>query len=588
MNRKGDWSWIAAETAKRGMSITRVAQYIDITEQAVRKWIRGQSPPSLEHAQRLADLFTGGSLDRLIAKTRDSLEHLLDMDMQLKATSPRHASNVAPQFGDDDDAVLFEIPLKLLSSGDKRLEGHTANYVVEANRLLIHARRFRALKAQAKDVLGKLVGQRTTLSAQMWCDVAYAEVMLGHYPEGAEAAWAAQKADHGRLGPALLADSEWLMADCLRSMSHLKDAREHGEESLRLYRKAGVPEYAEGPMWAEWALSRVDHLEGKLDAALNRCDKVKEVARRGEHRDGVALEIWCRAHIHEMRGELERSLELYQEAKQYCRRIDYLYWEASTEWRISEVLRKKGELRGALTLAEQTTNTFAGLENDDQVSTVWLVTANCYLHQGKYQEATKLFKKIEKHAKLNQDIWLQERSALSVQLCHLAFESLKPRPDYRAWLPIAAEQRPLATASWSLHTYTMLFQAEALRLNGHASAALDQFHALARRCADSGHQLEQAYALLGAAEAQRQMGQNDRSTVNQALKLFRKMGSSWGQTHALITTALLETNDSGMSAAYLNEAYALADKAGFRQESVLIQELQQGIEARRNHVLLFV
>lgn len=123
-----------------------------------------------------------------------------------------------------------------------------------------------------------------------------------------------------------------------------------------------------------------------------------------------------------------------------------------------------------------------------------------------------------------------------------------------------------------------------LRLSGWPEEAHRRFHGLAEKCATNGHEIEQAHARLGMAESERLLGQSDCSAAQSALALYQKVGSTWGQTHALITLALWEASDSGLADANLREAAELADGSGFHPENKGIQTLRQGDAMHQPHV----
>lgn len=581
MRKTGNWAWIKTEADRSGRNILDVATAIGVSETAVNNWMRGEKVPSLDSFVQLASLFTHGSLDALAQKAHISIEHLVAMDAQLRASKSVSAQPLP--------LLTLQVPLDLLFSDNPDIARVSAETVINSNRLLFHKRRYSEAMAQARAVLNHLVGQKSVLSAQMYCDLAYAEIMLGDYEAGTEMATVALEADHGRLPKPLQADIHLMLTETYRSMGELAQSRTQADQAQALYVEAGVDRLAEGPLWANWNLARLAGLEGKLYEAERRCDEVREMAQRSKHPDVIALEIWSRANTAEMRGQLNEAIAQYRQAKAHCHKIDYFYWEVCSDWRIAESLRKKGALDEAMHLATATAAAFAELGNSNLVATMELILAACHLQRGEWRKATQLYQKAVRQARQDGDLSMIYRTALGLALIQFAQMSKKSAPDFRAWLP-SDDHVTLAARSenWSIRAYQTLLHAEALRLCGRADEAHLRYQALAYSYAASGHQIEHAHALLGMAEAQRVLGQCDRANAQAALALYRKTDTAWGQIHALIALALAESGDSGLAASRLHEARQLAIHADFRPEVNYINSLEQSTTPHRVHVLVFV
>jgi hypothetical protein len=109
-----------------------------------------------------------------------------------------------------------------------------------------------------------------------------------------------------------------------------------------------------------------------------------------------------------------------------------------------------------------------------------------------------------------------------------------------------------------LTVYKNLACAEALRRTGHADGALTRFHEVIKISNLYGYQLEKAHALLGIAATKLLRKETDRQSCNQALKLYQKLGSTWGQAQALVTQALMESEMGESTAHLLQRATQLA------------------------------
>ncbi len=563
----GNWAWIQAALERRGLSVSKLAEVLGMAPQGVRKWLKGSNDPDARHLIKLANIFTGGDLNELAARAgMNRADELLNLDVQLRALAAPPANPTAFATG-------------------------TAHTVIESNRLLIEAYRYRETKLQSQRMIAQLLGQPPSmLTTRMWCDLAYAESFLGNFSQAMYAAQEAQTVSRKRLTTPQLAETHWLIGDIQRQQGHLTKARARCDEAIRLYRHSGASPFDENLIWALWNLSRLADLEGKPAEALMYCEEVRERCKHKPYLDGLAVEMWQRARIHEMLGDLSQAHLLYLEARQRCRDIGYTYWEATCVWRMAEVLRKQGQLLATLELVERIINTYAQMENHNMVATLWAVSATCWLHLGEAKRATGLYARALAQAEADDDVSLRQRAHLGLQLGALALESAKPQPDYTPLLAQAlAHWAGDVVHSHNIAAYVALHLAELFRLSGNAAEAHNRYAVLAHRCAESGHKLEQAHGWLGVAECKRALGQDGRAEAQAALALYQKIGSVWGQVQTRIALALAEGADTALKATHLHEAHRLAGYAGLVVEASLIERLRQSVNAAGlAHVMLFV
>jgi transcriptional regulator with XRE-family HTH domain len=428
----GNWSWIQTALERRGLSVSKLAEVLGISPQGVRKWLKGSNDPDARHLVKLANLFTSGDLNELAARAgMNRVDELLNLDAQLRAL----AVPINPAELTEHTPLAVLVPHEALLADTPITANGAAHIVIASNRLLIETYRYREAKLQAKRVIARLLGQPPSLfTARMWCDLAVAENMLGNYTQAIEAAEEAQTADRKRLPKFQLAETHGLVADILRAQGYLTEARAHCDVAVRLYRHSGASPFEENLIWVMFDLSRLADLEGKPAEALMYCEEVRERSKRKPYLDGLALEVWQRARIHEMQGHLSQAHALYLEARQRCCDMGYTLWEALSVWRMAEVLRKQGHLLAALDLAERTANTFAQMENLNQVATLWAVSAACWLHLGEPKRAIRLYRGAEPRRRR---LWrYTNRSAAGGGRCRRASRWGWPKMPTRLWRPI--------------------------------------------------------------------------------------------------------------------------------------------------------
>jgi len=81
----------------------------------------------------------------------------------------------------------------------------------------------------------------------------------------------------------------------------------------------------------------------------------------------------------------------------------------------------------------------------------------------------------------------------------------------------------------------------------------------------------------------------DRQSCQEALKIYRRVGSKWGQVHALIALALIALDGGESAAPFLKDASAIARRASLKADAHFIASLAAKQPAPGlPHVLLFV
>ncbi|NKQ36503.1 MAG: hypothetical protein HF973_12905 [Chloroflexi bacterium] len=137
--------------------------------------------------------------------------------------------------------------------------------------------------------------------------------------------------------------------------------------------------------------------------------------------------------------------------------------------------------------------------------------------------------------------------------------------------------------------YEQLALAEALRLTNNLNRAYKIFSTVARITELNGHQLEQAHALLGIAESKRLMDDTDEKSCAKALHIYRKVGSKWGEVHALIALALIARGRGKNATTFLKEALAIAQEASLISDVRFVESLASKKPAPGNqHILIFI
>lgn len=587
---KGDWSWIRQEAAQRGMTIPQLASYLGVTPQAVNHWANNRNDPDFLNIVRLVYTLCDGSLEVLASRTGISLRALSqDLRAQAEALGIEPPPFIANGPG---ETILLNLPPDALLSPNALAERFKEAYYSVTD-ILKYTSHFEELSATANRLLKHMPGGDVPFKARLHYDLGYAALMLGRYPEGIRATTQARAMLSGQKDPMLLADTHWLSGECLRITGELHQARWHCEEADKIHQRlkarasAGEP----GPMWVEWNLGCIEAACGRYDRAIDHFTRLHRMATGVRLPEARVLALWGRAYVDELQGEFERALAGYLRAKQFAERAGDRFWRAEALWRMAEIARKVSNFKEAIDQAQAARAIYESIGNESMPAKLSCTIAACHLQIGEAGRALELYRDAAAVFTRNDD-WPMRRRALSgYGLALLAQESDKPEPAYRKLLPHFLEIEVMGPGEYDRHleAYECLAHAEALRLAGHLDKALEQYHIVAEASASYGHPLEQAHALLGMAETARMMGRADRTGCHQALTIYRRVGSKWGQVQALITLALIEVAAGGSPAPLVHRAAQIAGEASLKAESRVIESIASGhLTPENQRVLLFV
>ncbi|HKZ84541.1 MAG TPA: helix-turn-helix transcriptional regulator [Anaerolineae bacterium] len=587
---KGDWTWIPQHATRRGITTPQLALCLDITSQTISGWLTGRADPSFRNLLMLAHIFCEDSVEKLAGMAGIDWRSLVeDLSFQAEALG---VDLLVPALGEHDGPITFHLPLDVLQEPNALGEQFKSAFRSAAD-LLKYTGRFQELRAQASHVLSRMAGRDSAFAARLYYDVAYASLMLGNYPDGIRSTEKARAllAAHG--DQMLLADTHWLSAECLRIIGELGEARRHCDEATRLYRKLKVKTSAREPgrMWVEWNLGCIDAADGRYDTARKHFTRLGAMGKRTGLPEAEISATWGCAYVDEMRSEFDQALEGYRQAQQLASRFGDRFWVAESRWRSAEVARKTSSFADATLAAQAARSAYASMGNESMMTKLSCTVAACHLQIGAPDKALALYRNAADFFAGNRDRPMERAARAGYGLALLALESQEPAPAYEKILRILQEIEAIGQAGYNryLDTYEGFAHAEALRLAGYTTRALERYHNLAETSASLGHQLEKAHALLGIAETRRMTGQADRRSCHEALKIYRRVGSKWGQVHALITLALIAL-DSGESAApLLGEASVMARGASLKADLRFIESLAAKKPAPGHlHVLLFV
>ncbi len=585
MSSKGDWSWLRTEAVRRGMTVPQLALCLGVSPQAVNYWERGRNDPDFQNILRLAILFFDGSVERLADRVGLNQVALLQ-DM----TAQAEAMGVELPIGDvrSQTAVLpLYFPVDALISGSDSQARALYRSLAE---LLKAAGRYREWRDQTLAALRLMRGSRDPFVAQLWLDLAYADLMLGHYPEGVQAAEAARSALRPRQDLALLADTHWLSAESLRIMGDLAEARRHCEEAASLFQRAKVPANQPDLVWVLWNLGRIETASGRYDQALAHLQRTSDMAASAPLADAQALTYWATGYIHEMQGSFSAAREQYHRARQLARRLGDAYWETTVVWRLAELERKTGQIDAARTMVEPGLSAFRLLDNSNMAANLNCTIAACCLYRGEWDVAQALFREAMNVFAADSDFPMIRFAQVGTLTARLAEESQQAAPNFGSLLPEFQAIGAAAEAEYNhfVQLQERLAYAEALRLAQFCDAAQDQFAAVARVSAASGHRVEHAHALLGIAATKQSLHQADRETCIKALRMYQEAGVLPGQVQALVILALIEVLQGGPPEAYVNEAAAIARRATMKADFDWIKGLPPGQPDTRPVVLMFL
>lgn len=552
---KGDWAWLRDEG-----KISWLAEVLGVDRQVVDYWIAGRNDPDFLSTLKLVELT--GSVEEL--------ERRAKVKVQLNLPSDLNPSSPIGLLTDRNYAYLLSVTehLKFIS-------------------------RFQELHAQSYALLKNVAAKDKILTAKLWFDVGYAQLMLGHPLDAVESADKARKLLPAKKSSTLLADTHWLAGECLRVVGKLSEAYPHLDEARKIYKRLGTkPSFHEsGQVWLEWDLGRYFAAYGRYDTALEHFKRLEKLAKKTWLAEAQVIATWSRGDIADTKSEFGSAIASYLYAKGLAGVVGNRFWEAGALWRIAEVYRKLGQFKTAIATTEEVRRSFESIGNLRMVAKADCVLAACYLQTGELSKAKDLYNNSIRVFTDNEDVPMQQSVLLGLELLHLADESQKSHPDYRKLLQDFLDIDTNRTYIYDpyLAIYHDLAYAETVRLSGYAERALTHYDAVIKASNKYGYQLEKAHALLGMVMTKLMKAEADRSSCHEALKLYQKVGSSWGQVQALITHAYIEYEMGEAYSHLLQQAVMQARANSLYSESQLIKNIvNQKSLHKENHVLLFV
>jgi tetratricopeptide (TPR) repeat protein len=552
---KGDWQWLHDE-----FNISRLAELLGVKRQLIDNWIRGRNDPDFLSTLKLATLV--GSIEELERRARVSVD-----------------------LGPPGSNELFPPPAIL--------SDRNYGYLIRVAEHLKYISRFDDLYAQSSKALADTAGKDRILTARLWFNKAYAELMLGHPLDAVESAHQARKLLPPKKDSTLLADTHWFRGECLRVIGKLSEAYPHLEEANKIYKRLGaVPSFHEsGPVWLEWDLGRYFAAYGRYDAALYHFERMEKIARDTWLAEAEVIAAWSRGDIAEMRSQFDQAIASYRYAKDLAGMLGDDFWEAAALWRTAEVYRKRGRFENAISTAETVRKSFESIGNRRMAAKASCLLAACCLLRGELDRASDLYSDSIDIFSGTEDYPMERNVLIGLGLVELAFESRKPDPEYRkplqAFLQIDANY-PNVNDPY-LDVYKDLACAEAFRLAGYTERALTRFHDVIRTGNVHGFQLEKAHAYLGVAAAKLLDGRMDRESCIEAHNLYNKVGYTWGQLQALIILALIARQTGEPDTHFLHQAAEFAREGSLVIESKFVAELMAGKSVQKEkYVLPFI
>ncbi len=557
---KGDWSWLPEEARNQwGMTVSELAAWLGVKRQVVDNWIRGRNDPDLINVFKLARLV--GSSEELARRA----------GLEIEFSPP--------------GVIQFRPPMQLAKDRDYE-------YLRQVVEWMKYTSNFKEMYEQSYTLLRDVAGKDKIFTAQVLFNLAYSELMLGRPQDAIASVTKARELLPPKRDSLLLADTHWFSGECLRVVSKISEAQLHLEEARKMYKrlKAKPSFQFSGPFWLEWDFGRLNAAYGQYDKAIEHFNHMEKMARDIWLAEGEVIAAWSYGDIDETRSNFKAAHAAYFDAKQLANQIGDKFWEAMALWRIAEVYRKMSSYEAALQAAKAAREIFEVIGNERMIAKIDCTTAACYLQTGKPTEAHELYYRAVEIFKQAEDTPLIHSALLGFGYTRLLEESQKPNPNFKEVLPIFRDidsKRP-DIYDPNQTVCEALGLAEALRLAGYHSQALERFHSVVKVSNKHGYQLEKAHALLGIAAVKLMNGEADRESCIEALKIYRKLGSLWGQAQTLITLAMIEL-EARESGPVFQEALELARDIGLTAESTLIEELLIGKSvALKKHVLLFI
>jgi tetratricopeptide (TPR) repeat protein len=557
---RGDWSWIPEEAKNRwGFTVSELASWLGVKRQVVDNWLRGRNDPDLINVFKLARLV--GSIEELAHRA----------GLEIEFSPP--------------GVIQFNPPMQPPKDRDYEHLRSIAEWMK-------YTSRFKELYEQSYMLLKDSSNKDNKLTAQLFFNLAYAELMLGR-PNDAIQSIDKAKEFLSNKDSLLLADTSWFAGECYRTLNKLNEAQLHLEDARKIYQRLNAkPTFlSSGPLWLEWDLGRIYASYGEYDKAADYFTRMEKLARDIWLAEGEVIATWSFGDIDETRSNFKAALPAYFNAKQLANQVGDKFWEAMALWRIAEVYRKTSSFDDAVQVANIARDIFEDIGNERMVEKVDCNIAACYLQTGKTTEARELYYRAIEVFKQNDDTPMTNLALLGFGYVRMLEESRKPAPNFREVLPIF---RDIDMSRMEIYDpYQAVCEdlglAEALRLAGYTDQALSRFHAVAKTSIKYGYQLEEAHALLGIAAAKILMGEVDRESCNEALKIYRKLGSIWGQIQSHMLRGMIEQERGERGSLYYKEASSLALDIALTAESRLIEELLVEKEViLKRHIFLFI
>jgi tetratricopeptide (TPR) repeat protein len=571
----GNWRWIQSAAREKHLSIDDVGAFVGVSKQSVYAWMNGQKDPRTTHLYPLAVLFTNGDVNVLL--DRAGLNKIDNWNkQQLKIRDVIKEEQNKPK-------LTIQIPQEILL-----IDSHADEE--DLLQMLNNHYRYAELKAQTKAYLDRVSKFHPRLTAKMLCFQAQAELMLGNYDGLISAAERVISVDGGTLSNELLAESYSIHADALRCKGEYAQSRDISQQALEVWKTVGNPNQHEWWGWTVWNLSRLATYEGKLNFAEAKLNEAEAMFKNSNNRDGISQCVWGKANLTEQQGDFPKAHQQYKHALEMNRNMRNQYWVACSAWRLAETQRKMGRINEASQMAIAAAEFFKHLSNNNMDATARLVIAACHTHRGDFDQAARIYKDCLYQARADDDVSMILHSRFNLRVVEFGKHLHKRNPDFQVFVnDVADKPKQGAGMSWVLQTYQALFSAEVLRLNRYFEQAYMRYESIAKHCAESGHKLEHAHALLGMAECQRITGQVDQTNAQLALRLYRAIESIWGEMHAHLTLALLHPRDSGLADAHLSAAKKIADEAGcYPVEQRMIVQIRSNNNLPYTHPLLYI
>ena len=558
---KGNWSWIPEEAKEQwGFTVSELAAWLGVKRQVVDNWVRGRNDPDIANVIKLARLV--GSIEELARRTG------IDIDF-----SPPGVLQFNPPF-----------------QHSKHRDYENLRSIAE---WMKYTSRFKELYEQSHELLRDAAGQDKHFTAQLFFNLAYAELMLGRPQDAVRSVTKARKMLPPKKDSLLLADTHWFAGECLRVVSKFSEAQHHLEEARKVYQRVNAkPSFrSSGPLWLEWDFGRIYAAYGQYDKAADYFLLMEKLARENWLAEGEVIASWSYGDIDETKSRFKAALLAYHDAEQLAGEIGDKFWEAMALWRIAEVYRKTSAFKAALQAAEAARNIFREIGNERMVSKVDCTTAACYLMAGLYNEARGLYYNAVENFVQTGDTQMQHLSLLGLGYIRLIEESQKTTPNFKDILPTFVDLDARRPKSYEIYQAVTedLALAEAFRLAGYTSHALSRYHTVEKTSARYGYQLERAHALMGIAATKSMKGEVDRERCIEALEIYRRLGSRWGEVQALITRTIIEFGTGGNGSEYLQEASRIRQEISLKSDRELFDTLP-GIDfdTLKRYVFIFL